>query len=103
MRTMQVEMRRRSRRESAAIDDGLCTPPGKRRVLSVVLSASIIPRQTKRAHVALRCMGEREAIRGRMAGVVEMERLRRVGIDSLGRLSRDLDEARRLDGPLGAV
>src|SRR5690348_9396293 len=43
----QVEMSMRSRRESAAIDGALRTPPGKRRVLSVVLSARVIPGETE--------------------------------------------------------
>src|SRR5882672_2013122 len=103
MKTMQPEMRMRSRRESAAIADGLCTSPGKRRVLAVVLAARVIPRQTERAYVALDGMSEREPIRSRMAGVVEIQRLSRVGIDPHRPFSGHVEQARRLDGPLHAA
>src|SRR5437764_2609491 len=103
MRTMQPEMRMRSRCESAATADGLCTSPGKRRVLSVVLAARVVPRQTERAYVTFHRMSEREAIRSRMARVVEIERLGRVGVDPHRPFSSHVEQARRLDGPFHAI
>src|SRR3989442_7629866 len=96
MRTMQPEMRMRSRSESAATADGLCTSPGKRRVLSVVLTARVIPRQTERVYVTFHRMSEREPIRSRMARVVEIERLGLVGADAHRPLSGHVEHARRL-------
>ena len=55
-------MRTRSRRETAATGDVLCTPPRKWRVLSVVHAARVVPRQAERVYVALRRTSEREAI-----------------------------------------
>src|SRR5205807_2102075 len=103
MRTMQPEMRMRSRCESAATADGLCTSPGKRRVLSVVLTARVIPGQTERAYVAFDGMSEREPIRSRMARVIEIERLGRVGVDPHRTLSGHVEEGPRLDRPLHAA
>src|SRR5579864_8884498 len=62
MRTAQVRMRMRSRPGRPATDDGLSTSPGKWRVLSIVLSARVAPRQAERVYVALRCVRQREAI-----------------------------------------
>ena len=53
MRTMQVEMKTRSRTGTIATDDELGTPPGKRRGLAAILSARVVPRQTERVHVTL--------------------------------------------------
>src|SRR3954464_6386443 len=47
MTSRQVEMRTRSRRETAATAGRLCTPPGKWGVLSVVLTGRVIPRQAQ--------------------------------------------------------
>ena len=102
MITMQVEMRTRSRRGRAAADDRLGTP-GKRRVLSVVLAANIVPRQTEGVDVALRGVGKGEAVRSRVTRVFQIEWLSGVRVDSLGALSRHVDEARRSDGPLDSV
>src|ERR1043166_4128780 len=103
MTTMQAGMRTRSRRERAPVGNKLSTPPGKRRVLSVVLAARVVPRQTERLHVALRGMGEGKAIRGRMTRVIQVQRLRGIGIDTLGALSGHVNEARRLHGPFGSA
>src|SRR5678816_3236540 len=48
----------------------LRTSPAERREVAVILSALIIPVQSKCVHVALRCVREREARRHRTAGVV---------------------------------
>src|SRR5437667_8389520 len=103
MRTIQPEMKMRSRCESAATADGLCTSPRKRRVLPVVLAARVIPRQTERAYVTFHRMCEREAIRRRMARVVEIEWLGRVGVDPHRAFSGHVEQAPRLDGPLHAA
>ena len=100
MRTTVARMRTRSRRERTAAGNELSTPPGKRRVLSVVFAGDIVPRQTERMHVALRRMGEGEAIGGRMPRVIEVQRLGGIGIDTLGALSGHINEVRRLHGPL---
>src|SRR5690349_7733084 len=103
MRIILLEIRTRSRRERVATGNRLCTPPGKGRVLSVVLAAHVVPGQAERVHVALRGMCEREAVGGRMARVVEVKRLRCVGIKPLGALSRHVNEARRIYGPPGSA
>src|SRR4051812_10000232 len=100
MTSRQVEMRTRSRRETAATAVRLCTPPGKRRVLSVVLTRVVIPRQAQNLYVTAGRTSEGEAIRGRMAGVVETDGFGRVGVDPHHPLSGHVDEGSRLDGPL---
>src|SRR5262252_1480963 len=100
---MQAEMSTRSRWERVVAENELSTLPGKRRVLSVVSATRIVPRQAERVHLALRCMGEREAISGRMARVVEIQRLCGIGIDPLGTLSSHINKPRRLYGPLGSA
>src|SRR5262245_13599361 len=72
----------RSRHETAATAGRLRTPPGERRVLSVVLTADIVPRQPQRVNVAVRGVRDGEPVRGRVARAVEMQRLSRVGTDS---------------------
>ena len=71
----------------------LRAPPGKRRVLSVVLTTHIVPLETERVHVALRRFGQRKTIRGRMARVIEVERLGSVGIDSFDAFGRHVSFA----------
>src|ERR1043166_4917156 len=103
MRTMQAAMRAWSRRRRAAAGSELSTPPGKRRVLPVVFAGRVVPPQAERVHVALRRMGEGESIRCRMARVVEVQRFRGIGIDALGALSRHVNQACRLHGPIGSI
>ena len=103
MITIQVEMRTRSRRGRAAAADDRLRTPGKRRVLSVVLAADIVPRQTEGVDVALRGVGKGEAIRSRVTRVFQIEWLSGVRVDSLSALSRHVDEARRRNGPLDSV
>src|SRR2546429_9236593 len=95
VRTMQAGMRTRSRLERPAAGDKLSTPPGKRCVLAVVLAGCIVPRQTERVYMALRRMGEGEAIRRGMTRVIEVQRRRGIGIDTLGALSGQVKEGRR--------
>ena len=47
--------------------------PGEGRVLTVVLPADVIPGQAERFDVALRRARERERVRGRMTGVLELQ------------------------------
>src|SRR5213593_4749804 len=103
MRTMHAGIRSRSRLERAAAGDKLSTLPRKRSVLSVVLAGSVVPRQAERMHVALRGAGEREAIRGRMSRVVEVQGFRGVRIDAHGAFGCHFDHARRLNGPFGPI
>src|SRR3989442_10913895 len=120
MMTRQAEIRMRSRRASAPTDDVATTSrglrsdvncgardwsgtPGERGVLSVVLSAHIVPREAERAYVAPGRMRQRETVGGRMACVVEMQRLGRVRTESQDALRRHVDQARRLNGPFDAV
>src|SRR6476660_6583273 len=131
MRTREIQMRRRSRpgRECgtwnlefgmAVTSSEFChefqipnsqfliaqyslTPPRKRRVLSVVRAAHLVPVETERVHVALRGMREREPIRRGMAGVIEMQRFGRRRIDPHRTLGRHVDEARRANRPCGAA
>ena len=63
-------MRNRSRREAEAGCSALCTAPGERRVLTVVLSAAVVPLEPECPNMAARSMGKREATRGRMTRVV---------------------------------
>src|SRR6266540_2277528 len=77
----------------------LRTPPGERRVLAIVLAGRVVPRKTKRVHVALHGMRERETIRGGMTRVVEMKRLGGVRVHSHGRNGGHVDEVRRDDRP----
>jgi len=97
----QIEIR--TPRVSVASMARLRTPPGKRRVLSVVLSGDVIPRQAERVHVALRRVGQGKTIRRRMSGVVEMKGLCRVRIDPSGSRGRHVDQTRCLHGPCHAV
>src|SRR5437868_10243846 len=101
---MHPRMRSRSRRErTAASDDELSTLPGKRRVLSVVLSGDIVPREAQCMNMTLRGMRERDAISGRMTRVVEVQRLGGGRIDALGAFSGHIHQFRRLHRPLGPV
>src|SRR5258708_12489076 len=69
------------RRAIAVAGEALSTAPGKWSVLSVILAARVVPRKTQRVHMALGCMRQGEAIRGRMTGIFKMERLRGPRID----------------------
>src|SRR6476646_417072 len=77
---------------------GLCTPPVERREVAVVLPAVIVPRQAKRRDMALRCVGERETARHRMARVVDEHRLGHGRIDAHGAFRGHVDEGAGLDG-----
>src|SRR5204863_9772930 len=103
MRAREIQMTRRSRRERAATVERLYTPPGKRRVLSVVQTGHVVPIQTERVHMALRGMCQGEPIRRRMARVVEMKRIGRGWIDPHCARRRHVDEVRCSYGPRGAA
>src|SRR4051794_38101617 len=75
IRRMQLPISKRSRRKPGAIAVELCTAPGERRELSVVLSAEIFPGEAKRTDVALRRARKRKAIGRGMSRVVEVQRL----------------------------
>src|SRR5688500_13822381 len=96
-------MRIRSRRDKAAIDGGLSTAPGERRVLPVVPAAHVVPGQTQRMDMAPRRMREGEDVRRRMTGVRKGDRLGSRGIDPHRRLGGHVYGIARLDGPLRAV
>src|SRR5260221_6348618 len=97
-RTRQLEMTTRSRPESAAVR--LSAFPGEGRVLTVVFSGHVVPRESERVHVTPGRVRERERIRGRMAGVLEPQL--RIGVQALGALGGHVDEVRRPDGPFRA-
>src|SRR5712692_2437317 len=103
MRAMQATTSTRPRRESASTGNALSIAPGKRRVLSIVLATRVVPRQTERVHMARRCMSQREAIGGRMAGVFEVQRFRGARIDAHSGFSGHIHKRGRLYGPLGSV
>src|SRR5436309_12098924 len=101
MSTMQLTMTARPRREGTATGDGLRATPGKRRVLTIVLSACVIPTQPQGVHVALQCMREGKPVRRRMPRVVQVERLGEVGVDPAGSFGGHVDELGGRDRPLG--
>src|SRR5438105_14352093 len=75
--------------------DRLRAFPGEGCVLTVVLSAHVVPGE--RVHMTPGRVRERERIRGGMAGVLEPQL--GIGVQALGALGRHVDEIRRLDGP----
>src|SRR5437868_2769384 len=107
-------MMTRSRRERAAVWDGLTKAtkdavvetlsalPGKGCVLTVVLPAYVVPTEAERVDVTLGCVRERERIIGGMPGVLEAQ-LGGIGVQALGAHGGHVDEIRRLDGPFRAL
>src|SRR6187397_2262637 len=83
-----------------SLTGGLCTPPVERREVAVVLPAVIVPRQAKHRNVALRCTGERETARHRMARVVDEQRLGHRRIDAHGTFRGHVDEGAGRDRTL---
>src|SRR5580765_2663603 len=102
MSAMQAQTIKRSR-PGAATGVALSTLPGERCVLPVVRSADVVPREAERVDVALHGVSQRETIRGRMARVLQMERLRGTRVDAHRTLRRHVDERRRFDRPLHAT
>src|SRR5262245_51810084 len=101
MRTMQLAMRARSRRERAGTADALCAAPGEGSVLAMVLSAGVTPAHPQGVHVALRGMSEGKPARGGMARVLEVDRLVVGGVESQGDFGAHVDETPCSDRPPG--
>src|SRR5690349_7299190 len=99
IRAMQVEIKMRSRRGSAATEAALNTLPGKRSVLPVVLPAYVIPRQAEGVNVTPGSVSEGEAIGGGMTRVLMPERFSGCGIQSLCALCGHVKERRGLNRP----
>src|SRR6185503_21351084 len=99
-RTRQLEMTTRSRPDRTAVrvgvaittgrDRPLSALPGEGRVLTVVLPAHVVPRETERVHVAPGGVRERERIRGGMAGVLEPQH--GIGIQAAGARGGHVDQ-----------
>src|SRR5512134_3817013 len=102
MRTMQLAMSARSRREGDGTGDGLRASPREGSVLAVVLSACVIPTHPQGVNMALQCVGEGKAARGWMARVVQIDRLGDAGVNSHGSFGGRVDELRCRDRPFGA-
>src|SRR5688572_13235651 len=77
----------------------LGTAPGKRRILTIVPAAFVLPCQAESLHTTPRGACEGKTIRGWMTGVVEMYRLGRIRIDAFDALGGHVHETRGLHGP----
>src|SRR4051812_16763394 len=79
----------------------LRSTPGERSVLSMVLPAHVLPAVPQGRDLALLGVREGIPVRRRMARILQMDGLRRVGIEAHGGLGRDVDHPWRADGPPG--
>src|SRR5215204_5228034 len=102
MRTMQLAMMPRSRRERDRTGDGLRASPCEGSILAMVLSACVIPTHPQGVNMALQCMREGKTARGWMASVVQIDRLGDAGVDPHGPFGGHVDELRCRDRPFGA-
>src|SRR5665647_2556162 len=103
MRRTQIAITTWSRETRPATDDWLRTAPVEWSVLSVVLSALVVPAHAECVDVALHRVGERDTIRRRMADVRQLQRLGIARIDSHCRRGRHIYEMRRGHRPVRAI
>src|SRR6185436_20658695 len=104
-------MMRRSRLERASTggrtaNSAFCrsaTLPGERCVLTVVAAAGVVPIEAERMNVTARGAGQREPVGGRMAGIVEMQRLLRARIKTHRTFGSHVQKPGCLHGPRDAV